>query len=75
MTFSITEEEQILYLVNKYIEKHKIRETEGEAIYQSEKAAEYAVALVADIADILSSESEVLDVDAIKSRAMGARSD
>lgn len=53
----INEEERILHLVNIYVDRHNLRYGPGgEYVYQSDKAQEDALALVADIADVLAGD-------------------
>lgn len=76
MTFSITEEEQILYLVSRFVEKHNLRDDvewwDAEIITDdmSEGISRDALALVADIVDIFDPGSEVIDEDAITTFAI-----
>lgn len=76
MPFSITEEEQILYLVNRFVEKHNLRDdiewVNAEIINDDmvERISRDALALVSDIVDIFDPESEVMDEDAITTFAI-----
>ena len=54
------EEQQILNLVRKFLAKHNLWLCGGEGVYQSEKAMDDAIAVMADIADVVI-EAEQID--------------